>query len=270
MVIAGVSLCVGPLRAQQTTSPKPSSALPSSTGTGPSAAVPPEQARPVGNTPGNAPQADSSKEDERATATTPVSPGAQPAAPNEPRLNPEGEPILGPNGQVLRTEKDTKALPVQDRPYVIGALDVLEIRVWNDPKLSGMYNVRPDGMIAFPLIGELKADGFTVPGLTEIVRQKLMAVMNDPNVNIQVAKINSKRIFVFGGVGHPGEMPLVENMTVLDALSNVGFSAFANVKKIVIMRGTQKFTFNYKDAIKGKHMEQNIYLQNGDRIFVPE
>ena len=33
---------------------------------------------------------------------------------------------------------------------------------------------------------------------------------------------------------------------------------------------TQKFNFNYKDVSKGKNMEQNIYLQNGDRIFVPE
>jgi polysaccharide export outer membrane protein len=272
VVLAVVSLCAGPLRAQQTTPPNPNSTLTSSTGNGPSVTVPPDQVRPAENAPGDASRVDSSKKEDKG-ATTPAtdSPGTQPAAaPNEPILNPEGNPILGPDGRVLKTEKETKALPVQDRPYVIGPLDVLEIRVWNDPKLSGMYSVRPDGMIAFPLIGELKADGFTVPGLTQIVRQKLLAVMNDPNVNIQVAKINSKRVFVFGGVQRPGEMGLVENMTVLDALSNVGFKDFANVKKIVIVRGNERFRFNYKDAIKGKHMEQNIYLQNGDRIFVPE
>jgi hypothetical protein len=36
------------------------------------------------------------------------------------------------------------------------------------------------------------------------------------------------------------------------------------------MRGTQTFLFNYKEASRGKNMDQNIYLQNGDRIFVPE
>lgn len=160
--------------------------------------------------------------------------------------------------------------PDANGPYVVGTLDVLEIRVWNDPKLSGIYTVRPDGIISLPLIGEFKADGMTVPQLTDAVRAKLTTVMNDPEVNIQVAKINSKRIYVFGGVMRPGEMPLYQNMTVLDALSNVGFRDFANTKKIRIMRGNQTFTFNYKDVSKGKHMEENIFLQSGDRIFVPE
>jgi len=54
-----------------------------------------------------------------------------------------------------------------------------------------------------------------------------------------------------------------------------GFRDFSNTKKIRIQRkmpdGTiREFRFNYKDVSKGKNMEQNIVLQNGDRIFVPE
>jgi len=154
---------------------------------------------------------------------------------------------------------------------VVGTLDVLEVRIWNDPKLSGIYTIRPDGILSLPLIGEFPADGYTVPQLTKVITDKLKTEINDPVVNIQVVKINSKRVFVFGGVLRAGEMPLYQNMTVLDALSNVGgFKDFANPKKIRIMRGTQTFLFNYKDVSRGRHMEQNIYLQNGDRIFVPE
>lgn len=158
------------------------------------------------------------------------------------------------------------------KTYVIGALDVLEIKVWNDQKLSGIFDVRPDGMISMPLIGEMKADGLTPAEMTEVVKGKLAAtVMNDPEVNVQVARINSKKYSIFGGCARQGEFPLIGDTTVLDALVNCsGFKDFANPKKIYVLRGTAKLPFNYKDVSQGKHMEQNIYLQNGDRIFVPE
>ena len=99
---------------------------------------------------------------------------------------------------------------------------------------------------------------------------RLKEFLNNPEVNVQVAQVHSKRYFVYGEVGRPGEFPLVQETTVMDALSNVGgFRDFANPKKIYVLRGTQKFNFNYKDVSNGKNLEQNIVLQNGDRIFVP-
>jgi len=57
---------------------------------------------------------------------------------------------------------------------------------------------------------------------------------------------------------------------VLEALVNAGgFKDFANTKKIEIIRGNQRFKFNYKDVIKGKHTEQNMLLEPGDIITVP-
>lgn len=262
VVFAGVALlCAGYARSQQSAPSQKTSTVATSASqpstSAPSVTVGPDQVRPA-TAPNQAPNEPN------------TSPRA--ATPNEPST-----PVPNPNPpaatKIPQKSGSASAAPSatpEDHPYIVGPLDVLEIRVWNDPKLSGMYPVRPDGMISMPLIGEIKADGLSVPGLSDTVRQKLNSVMNDPEVNIQVAKINSKRIFVFGGVLKPGEIPLYENMTVLDALSNVGFKDFANPKKITVMRGTHIFHFNYKEVSKGKHMEQNIYLQNGDRIFVPE
>ena len=159
-------------------------------------------------------------------------------------------------------------------PYVIGPLDVLEIKIWNDPRLSGIFDVRPDGMISMNLIGEMKADGLTPAELTDVVKRKLAAtVMNDedPPVLIQVARINSKKYSIIGGCLRNGDFPLIGATTVLDALVNCGgFKEFANQKKIYELRGSTKYPFNYKDAINGRRPEQNIYLQNGDRVVVPE
>ena len=59
-------------------------------------------------------------------------------------------------------------------------------------------------------------------------------------------------------------------ITVLEALSSAGgFQQWANRKKIIILRGNQRLKFNYNEVTKGKNLEQNIYLENGDHIIVP-
>ena len=168
-----------------------------------------------------------------------------------------------------RSEKDAS-------PYVIGPLDILIVKVWGQPNLSGPVDVASDGNISLPLINDVKADGLTKEQLKAELTKRLSDFLNNPEVDVQVAKINSKSYFVYGGVGRAGEYPLIKPTTIMDAMSAVGgFREFANTKKIYIMRTlpsgeVKKFTFNYKEVSKGKNMEQNIFLQNGDRIFVPE
>ena len=59
-------------------------------------------------------------------------------------------------------------------------------------------------------------------------------------------------------------------MTVLEALTNAGsFREFANTKKITILRKGKILKFNYNDVVKGKNMQQNIPIENGDYIVVP-
>jgi polysaccharide export outer membrane protein len=163
--------------------------------------------------------------------------------------------------------------PIPANAYVIGPLDVIDLRVWNSPNLSGIFSIGSDGLLSMPLIGQIKADGETVDSLTRIVRNRLGSTVFEcpPEVNIQVLRNNSKKYYIYGGVLKQGEFPLNGPMTVMDAFANCGgFKDFANQKKIYILRGDQKLKFNYKEVSQGKNPAQNIALRNGDRIFVPE
>ena len=97
--------------------------------------------------------------------------------------------------------------------------------------------------------------------------------MADPRVTVEVTAMHSRRIFVTGEVTHTGAMPLLPNMTILQALATSGFTQFANLKKIYVLRvenGTQqKLPFNYREVVKGGHPEQNILLKAGDTVVVP-
>ncbi|MGA2923497.1 MAG: polysaccharide biosynthesis/export family protein [Candidatus Sulfotelmatobacter sp.] len=157
--------------------------------------------------------------------------------------------------------------------YVIGADDTLHISVWKEPDLTATLPVRPDGKISLPLLNDVPAAGLTPMQLKDSITEKLKKYISDPRVTVVVTAMNSRRFFVTGEVGHSGPMPLLPDMTVLQALSAAGFTQFANVKGIYLLRienGRQvKLPFNYKEVVKGNHPEQNIMLKPGDTVVVP-
>jgi len=157
--------------------------------------------------------------------------------------------------------------------YIIGADDTLHISVWKEPDLSETLPVRPDGKISMPLLGDVEAAGMSPTDLGNSIREKLKKYVADPRVTVVVTGMNSQRIFVTGEVTKPGTMTLLPHMTMLQALAASGFTQFANLKAIYLLRnenGKQvKLPFNYKEVVKGNHPEQNISLKPGDTIVVP-
>jgi polysaccharide biosynthesis/export protein len=157
--------------------------------------------------------------------------------------------------------------------YVIGADDTLHISVWKEPDLTATLPVRPDGKISLPLLNDVPAAGLTPMQLADSITLKLKKYVADPRVTVVVTAMNSRRVFVTGEVTHPGAMALLPNMTILQALSSAGFTQFANLKRIYLLRtenGRQvKIPFNYKEVVKGDHPEQNILLKPGDTLVIP-
>src|ERR1700756_1312116 len=141
--------------------------------------------------------------------------------------------------------------------YVIGADDQLHISVWKEPDLTETLPVRPDGKISMPLLNDVPAAGLTPSQLAASITEKLKKYIADPRVTVVVTAMNSRRVFVTGEVTHTGAMPLLPHMTVLQALSSAGFTQFANVKGIYLLRTVngqqQRIPFNYKDVVKGRH-----------------
>jgi polysaccharide export outer membrane protein len=159
-----------------------------------------------------------------------------------------------------------------DPNYVMGPQDVLDISVWKEEQLTKTVPVRPDGKISMPLLNDVQAAGLTPTQLAGQITESLKKFVTDPQVTIIVREINSQRVYMLGEVARAGAYPLLPNMTVLQALSSAGgFTQFANVKKIYVLRvengKQQKFPFNYKHALESP--DENILLKAGDTIVVP-
>ena len=158
------------------------------------------------------------------------------------------------------------------KDYRLVAGDKLRIEVYRDPQLSQNLQVRPDGKITLPLIGDVMAAGETPAALRDTLTTALRDYINNPVVTVIVVEAQPQTVSVMGEVNSPGVQPLKYPMTVIDALANAGgFKDFADKGKIVIRRstptGVQTIRFNYKDAIKSD--AKPMYLQPGDVIIVP-
>ncbi|MDP8991038.1 MAG: polysaccharide biosynthesis/export family protein [Acidobacteriota bacterium] len=168
------------------------------------------------------------------------------------------------------SKSDNSGAAVDPKTYVIGAQDVLMIKVWREMDFTGPYTVRPDGKISMPLVGDVQASGLTPERLGEQLKQALSNFINSPDVSVSLQTVGSKKFYITGEVNRAGEYTLAIPTTVFDAVSNAGgFRDFANKKKIIIIRGTERIKFNYQDILKGKNLEQNIFLETGDTIVVP-
>lgn len=166
------------------------------------------------------------------------------------------------------------AVAANDPDYKIGPLDILRIDVWKEADISRLAPVRPDGKISLPLLNDVQAAGLTALQLSTAITNGLKEYITNPQVTVSVNEINSRRVFVTGEVLRSGALPLLPNMTVLQALSSAGgFTPFARLKKIYVLRveGGQKVkhSFDYKEVLKGNKQEQDIPLQPGDVIVIP-
>jgi len=158
--------------------------------------------------------------------------------------------------------------------YILGPGDLIDIAVWKDETLTKSVIVLPDGKISFPLIGEIKAAGRTVPELKKEITQKISPFAPDPIISIEVRQVNSMLIYVIGRVNTPGRFSLNTNVNVLQALTMAGgVNPFAKRDKIKIFRRegakTTIYRFKYDEVVEGAELEQNIILQRGDVVVVP-
>jgi len=156
----------------------------------------------------------------------------------------------------------------------LAANDLLEVRVYQEADLSGVYRVDPDGHIDFPLCGKVHVGGLTPSGASDAITTCLKnGFVRRPQVSALVKEFNSKKVFVFGEVSKPGSFAYEEGMTIIHAISQSGGLTRAasknNVNVTRVVDGKEvKIPVKVEDIVIGR--EKNFPLAPGDIIFVPE
>lgn len=170
--------------------------------------------------------------------------------------------------------------------YRVQPGDTLQIEVLEDASLNRTVLVTPDGQIAFPFAGTVRAAGRTVSQIrTNIVSGIKDSFAAEPTVFVAVAALRPDEeddldiinIFIMGEVNTPGLREVAPGTTFLQGLSQAGgFTSFAATKRVQLRRthtttGEQSLTtIDYKALSEGAGLSQSIVLRDGDVILVPE
>jgi polysaccharide export outer membrane protein len=167
-----------------------------------------------------------------------------------------------------------KSFLVAGNTYLIGLGDILEVQVWNEPDLSRTMSVRLDGVISLPLVGEVVAVARSIPDLTKLLEKKFGELVEEPTVTVILVESRSRRYYLIGQVGQPGEFPMDYPISLLQAIARAGgFSEWAKKDEVVVFRRhadkEQVLHFDYDSFVKGRNLKQNILVEPGDTIVVP-
>jgi polysaccharide export outer membrane protein len=176
----------------------------------------------------------------------------------------------GASGQALSATAHAAPVAAEYR-FVAG--DKVRIEVYKDAQLSQSVQIRPDGKITMPLIGDVVAVNQTPTELRQTITESLREYVNNPSVTVIVVETVIPTAYVMGEVRTPGAVELQSEMSVLQALAlKGGLTEFAKRGDIRVLRktatGIDTIAFRYKDALRGD-VKALVYLRPGDTVIVP-
>lgn len=156
---------------------------------------------------------------------------------------------------------------------IIDAGDKLNIQVYKEQDLSGVFTVSSSGKINYPLLGEISVQGLSLDEFKDFLYQKLNEnYVNNPQIEIAFSESPNKSVAVLGQVVKPGSYILTPKLTILKLMTQIGgFTPDAAPGTIRIVRsrqdgGKETIEVNMEKVTRGQG--QDVALKAGDIIFV--
>jgi len=145
----------------------------------------------------------------------------------------------------------------------LAAGDKIRVTVYGEDRISGEYQIDPDGMVSLPLAGTIKAAGLTKAALEAALADKLSGkYLKNPKVTVDV--VTFRPFYVLGEVQKPGEYSFRSGLNVLSAIAIAGGTTYrANTGKVYIQRFGSTDLTEYDQS-------PTIIVMPGDVVRVPE
>jgi len=183
------------------------------------------------------------------------------------------------SAQLLETRNNDK----RNFTYRIGPRDVLSITVWDHPELTipaGEFRgadiaghlVAEDGTIFYPYAGLVKVSGLSVAQIRQVLTNRISRTIAKPQLDVRVASFRSQKAYVVGEVAEPGLVPITDvPLTVVDAVNLVGgVTAESDLLNVTVSRNGKVTYINLLDTYEKGDISQDMILQDGDIIQVPD
>lgn len=119
--------------------------------------------------------------------------------------------------------------------YVLGPGDKLRLTVYGETDLSGDFTIDGSGYARLPLIGQVRAAGYTSQQLEQVIGSALArGYLKSPRVSVEVTTY--RPFYIIGAVNRPGQYPYIDHMNALNAVALAGGFTGGAVESVVFIR----------------------------------
>jgi protein involved in polysaccharide export with SLBB domain len=141
--------------------------------------------------------------------------------------------------------------------------DIVRLRIWREPDLSGDFPVDETGVVTFPKLGEISV----IDESTESLKAKLVSAYKEYLRNPSIDVVLLRRVNILGAVRTPGLYPVDPTMTVADALALAGGATpDGDRQRVDVIRRGERTRIRLADAAR----IADLSLRSGDQLFVPD
>ena len=177
--------------------------------------------------------------------------------------NPGQNPPPDLNQSPIDLNSPIPALEVSDSTYRLLPADRFRVNVFNQPDLSGDFQLDGEGQFVMPLLGRIDVEGLTSAELEILLTNRLRPdYLVNPRIYVQV--LNYRPYYLIGESAGRGPFPYVAGMTYLTAIARSGgFSYRAKKEFVYVIRAGDPEQKEIKLSI-------NEIVQPGDIIRVAE
>jgi len=159
--------------------------------------------------------------------------------------------------------------------YLIGPGDILAVSIYGRADLSGMSGkgsrVDESGTIQLPMVGSIEVAGLSLKQIRDRVQEAFQPYLLKPSVVVEVVEYRSHPIYLLGQFKMSGTHYMDRSFNLLQGLAlGSGLDATANLRGARLLRGRKLVPVDIYSLLHDGDQSQNVWLQPGDTIYVPD
>jgi polysaccharide biosynthesis/export protein len=191
------------------------------------------------------------------------------------QASPSNEAYVSTSGAAA----DSTVPQLQHRPrYMIQRTDIIALSFPLTPDYNQTITVEPDGYVSLIGAGSIRVENMTIDQLCDAVRNSYTSakILHDPIVTADLKDFQKPYFVVVGSVAKPGQFELRDDITVTQAVAVAGgFLTIAKHSKVVVFHRistdwSEAKTIDVKHMLNSKNLTEDIHLQPGDIVYVPQ
>jgi polysaccharide export outer membrane protein len=191
----------------------------------------------------------------------------------------QGSPAPAKDGRLASpsvASSPASTLQQRNPRYRLGKSDSFDIDFTFSPELNQTVAVQPDGYVTLKEVGSIYVEGQTVPELTETLKASYSKTLHNPVITVTLRDFEKPYFIASGQVGKPGRYDLRGPLTVTEGVAIAGgFTESSKHSQVVLFHAIQNGIFeakllNVKELLASRNLSEDVFLQPGDMLYVPQ